>query len=254
MKQLLIRADDIGYSYAVNVGIARTVHEGLVRSVGVMLNMPETERGYAWVADADIAIGQHTNVCLGTPLNDPRAIPSLVGPDGRFKSSREYRAGYKEGIDFVDFDEAVLEIEAQLERFRSLVGRDPDYLEAHAVASDTLFKAIHHVATAHGLREQPLGLDPNVPVMCGSTPTKMVLRSMTPGYDPDAVIRECVTTMADGDTVVFVAHPGYLDRYILEHSSLTTDRTKEVDALIDPELRAWLESQENLRLVDYRDL
>ena len=29
MKQLLIRADDIGYSYAVNVGIARTVHEGL---------------------------------------------------------------------------------------------------------------------------------------------------------------------------------------------------------------------------------
>ena len=41
MKQLLIRADDIGYSYAVNVGIARTVHEGLVRSVGVMPNMPE---------------------------------------------------------------------------------------------------------------------------------------------------------------------------------------------------------------------
>lgn len=31
MKQLLIRADDIGYSYAVNLGIARSINEGLVR-------------------------------------------------------------------------------------------------------------------------------------------------------------------------------------------------------------------------------
>ena len=29
MKQLLIRADDIGYSYAVDLGIARSVNEGL---------------------------------------------------------------------------------------------------------------------------------------------------------------------------------------------------------------------------------
>ena len=45
MKQLLIRADDIGYSYAVNLGIARSINEGLVRSAGLMPNMPEAERG-----------------------------------------------------------------------------------------------------------------------------------------------------------------------------------------------------------------
>ena len=45
MKQLLIRADDIGYSYAVNLGIARAVNEGLVRSAGLMPNMPEAQRG-----------------------------------------------------------------------------------------------------------------------------------------------------------------------------------------------------------------
>ena len=39
MKQLLIRADDIGYSYAVNLGIARSINEGLVRSAGLMPNM-----------------------------------------------------------------------------------------------------------------------------------------------------------------------------------------------------------------------
>lgn len=254
MKQLLIRADDIGYSYAVNVGIARSVHEGLVRSVGVMPNMPESERGYSWVADADIAVGQHTNVCLGTPCADPARIPSLVGPDGQFKSSREYRASFKDGVDFVNFDEAVIEIEAQLERFRTIVGHDPDYFEAHAVASNNLFAAIHHVAKKYAFREQPLSMDPSTPVVCGSTPVKMVLRSMTPAYDPAAVIRETVEQMADGDTAVFVAHPGYLDQFILNTSSLTTDRTKEVDALISPELRAWLEAQPDLKLIDYRDL
>ena len=50
MKQLLIRADDIGYSYAVNLGIARAVNEGLVRSAGLMPNMPEAQRGWDWVS------------------------------------------------------------------------------------------------------------------------------------------------------------------------------------------------------------
>ena len=254
MKQLLIRADDIGYSYAVNLGIARSVHEGLVRSVGVMPNMPETARGYSWVADADIAVGQHTNVCLGTPCSDPAKIPSLVGPDGQFKSSREYRARFKVGVDFVDLDEAIIEVRAQLARFREVVGRDPDYFEGHAVASRKLFEAIELVAKEEGLKYQPMQLDASEPARCGNTSVRMVMRSQTPGYDPAAVIRESVEQMADGETVIFVAHPGYLDHFILTHSSLTEDRTKEVDALIDPELRAWLEAQPDLKLVDYRDL
>lgn len=254
MKQLLIRADDIGYSYAVNVGIARSVHEGLVRSVGVMPNMPEAVRGVSWVADAHIAIGQHTNVCLGHPCADPVRIPSLLGSDGCFKSSREYRARFKEGDDFVDYDEAVIEIEAQLTRFREVVGRDPDYFEGHAVMSENLNRALADVATTHGLRYQPASFDPTAVVTCGNTPVRMVMRSQVPGYDPADAIREAVEEMADGETVVFVCHPGYLDQFILNNSSLTIDRTKEVDALISPELRAWLGAQPDLKLVDYRDL
>ena len=254
MKQLLIRADDIGYSYAVNLGIARSAREGLVRSVGVMPNMPETERGYSWVADLDIAVGQHTNVCLGYPCAEPERVQSLLGSNGQFRSSREYRAAFKEGHDFVDYDEAVIEIEAQLARFLEVAGRDPDYFEAHAVASANLNRAIEDVAAAHGYKNQPASFDPTATVTCGTTPVRMVMRSMQPGYEPAEAIRETVENMADGETVVMVFHPGYLDRFILENSSLTTDRAKEVDALIDPELRAWLRSQPDLKLIDYRDL
>ncbi len=256
MRQLLIRADDIGYSYAVNLGIARAVNEGLVRSAGLMPNMPEAARGWEWVRDAGLAIGQHTNLCLGTPCADPARVPSLLGKDGTFKSSREFRAAFAEGREIVAYDELVIEIEAQLVRFREIVGRDPDYFEAHAVQSANVTRAIHDVARRHGLKEQPVSFDPTKLVRCGQTDVHMALEDMLPPeqYDPGAFVRRTVEAMADGETYVLVFHPGYLDAFILEHSSLTVNRTKEVDALIDPALRTWLESQDELRLISYRDL
>lgn len=254
MKQLLIRADDLGYSYAVNVGIARTVHEGLVRSVGIMPNMPEAARGWSWIRDAGVAVGVHANVCLGHPCADPALVSSLLTPEGVFRSSREYRAAWAEGTDFVRYDDAVAELEAQLACFVEVTGSEPDYFEAHAVESESLNRAVEDVARAHGYRFQAAPFDTGRSVTCGSTPVRMVMRSMVPGYDPASAIREVVEQMADGETVVFVCHPGYLDQAILRSSSLTEDRTKEVDALIDPELRSWLEVQSGIRLVDYRDL
>ena len=246
MKQLLIRADDIGYSYAVNLGIARSINEGLVRSAGLMPNMPEAERGWSLVADVGIAVGQHTNVCLGKPCAD--------NENGEFHSSSTFRDHFKRGEELIDFDEACIEIRAQHDRFVEIVGREPDYFEAHAVMSKNLNRAISAVAQELGLKEQKASFDPAAVVHCGDTDLRMVMRSMEPGYEPKEAIMQTVREMVDGETVVFVCHPGYLDRFILENSSLTTDRTKEVDALIDPELRTWLESQPDLRLIDYRDL
>ena len=256
MKQLLIRADDIGYSYAVNLGIARCVNEGLVRSAGLMPNMPEAARGWERIKDADVAIGQHTNLCLGTPCADPALVPSLLGEDGQLHSSREFRSAFAEGREIVRYDELVVEVEAQLERFRQIVGRDPEYFEAHAIQSANVFRAIHDVAQRHGLKEQPLSFDPTKAVHCGKTDVHMALEDMLPPeqYDPTEFIHRTVEKMADGETYVLVFHPGYLDAFILGNSSLTVNRTKEVDALVDPALRTWLEAQPDLRLVTYRDL
>ena len=109
--------------------------------------------------------------------------------------------------------------------------------------SKNLNRAISAVAQELGLKEQKASFDPAAVVHCGDTDLRMVMRSMEPGYEPKEAIMQTVREMVDGETVVFVCHPGYLDRFILENSSLTTDRTKEVDALTDPELRTWLESQ-----------
>ena len=131
-KRLLIRADDLGYCEAVNLGIARTVKHGIIRSVGLMPNMPTAAAGLDLIAGTDVCIGQHTNVCVGKPVTDPKLIPSITNENGEFRSSREYRSAKE---DFVVLDEVVLEIEAQYERFKQLTGREPEYFEAHAVAS-----------------------------------------------------------------------------------------------------------------------
>ena len=45
MTKVIVRADDLGYSEAVNLGIEKTVKDGIINNVGVMVNMPATQHG-----------------------------------------------------------------------------------------------------------------------------------------------------------------------------------------------------------------
>lgn len=252
MKQLVIRADDLGYCEAVNYGIEKTVREGLIRSVGLMPNMDAAEHGVKLVQDCDIALGQHTNICAGHPLSDPACIPSLVDAEtGDFKASRIYRTATE---DIVVAEEAEVEIRAQLVRFRELVGRDPDYFECHAVLSPNFFKALKQVAEDEGLKFAAFG-PADETFRIGSTDVVVChMASMEPKYDAVANLKREALTLADGATGIYVCHPGYLDNYILTHSSLNINRTLEVDALTDPAVKAWFADQADISLIDYRDL
>lgn len=65
MKRILIRADDLGYSEGVNYGIAKAVCEGIIRSVGVMPNMPAAEHGLNLLKDVPVCYGQHNGATRG---------------------------------------------------------------------------------------------------------------------------------------------------------------------------------------------
>ena len=77
MKEILVRADDLGYSEAVNYGLAKTLREGIIRSVGIMVNMPYTKHGYELIKDLDVCKGLHTNICVGRPLCNPADVKSI---------------------------------------------------------------------------------------------------------------------------------------------------------------------------------
>ena len=89
MKKIIVRADDLGFTEGVNYGIEKACRDGIIRSVGIMTNMPATKHGYDLVKDLPLCFGLHTNICAGKPLSDPKLIPSICDEKGNLKSSKK---------------------------------------------------------------------------------------------------------------------------------------------------------------------
>ena len=251
MKKIIVRADDLGFSEGINYGIEKSCRDGIIRSVGIMTNMPATKHGYDLVKDLPLCFGLHTNICAGRPLCDPRQIPSLCDEDGHFKKSKEYRAAYKEGIDFVDLDEVILEIEAQYDAFVKLTGQKPHYFEGHAVSSDNFFKGLQIVAERHGC--DYLGVGFFGPVCFRNSKLYVCMESMNPDYDPFISLKNAAAKDYPDGYLMFVCHPGYLDQYILDVSSLTLPRPKETAMLCAKQTKDWLQ-ENDIEVITYDDL
>ncbi len=254
MKRLLIRADDLGYSEGVNYGIAKTVIDGLVRSVGVMPNMPTAAHGLELLKGQNVCYGQHTNICVGKPLSDPKLIPSLCQENGEFQPSMAYREAAQRKEDFVVLDEVVLEIEAQYQRFRELTRQEPSYFEGHAVASTNFFKGLEIVAKRHGLPYLAMSMDGS-PVMFRSTSIYAYMPKDFKTYteDPFTAVQDAVENAHEDACDMMVFHPGYIDAFLLKTSSMTIPRVKEAEMLCKSTVRNWL-GQQDIKLVTYDDL
>lgn len=254
MKRLLIRADDLGYSEGVNCGIAKTVKHGLIRSVGVMTNMPTAAHGLDLLKGRELCLGQHTNICTGRPLSDPKKIPSLCQENGEFHTSKEYRMAAEQGKDFVVLDEAILEIEEQYRQFKKLTGEEPGYFEGHAVASANFFKALEIVAERHGLPYLAMATD-GKPVLFRNTKIYSYVPKDFKAYEenPFAALQDAVQNAHEDGCDMMVFHPGYIDAYLLKTSSMTIPRVMETEMLCRSEVKEWICGQE-IRLVTFDDL
>lgn len=238
MKKIIVRADDLGFSESVNYGIEKTVKQGIVKSVGVMINMDATLHGLNLIKDCDVCLGLHTNICVGKPLCDPKLIPSLVDENGYFKSSKVYRSAKE---DFVVLDEVLLEIEAQYLKFVELVGEKPHYFEGHAVKSANFFKGMEMIARKYHCDYLPISFDGSITFR--NTKLYVCMESMNSDYDPYMALQKAAIKEYDG-ICMFVAHPGYLDAYLMAHSSLLGNRVREVEMLCSDSIKKWLIEQD----------
>lgn len=238
MKKMLLRADDLGFSRAVNYGIYDAVKAGLIRSVGVMVNMDAAGHGVELLKNCEnCCFGLHTNFSAGRPVSAPETVPSLTDENGFFYSSSKYRNASEE---FITFEDARREIDAQYKRFLELFGRKPDYFEAHAVKSRVMTAALEEYAEENNL----LYHAPFEALTAGGLTIPMYLGNISnPEYDPARELKNCVASLEDEIPKMYVFHPGYLDQTILQLSSLTINRTKEAALLTDPETKKYLEEQ-----------
>ena len=249
LNQIIIRADDLGYSEGVNYGILKTVRDGIIKNVGFMVNMPASLHGYTLIRDFDLCLGLHINVSAGRPICSPDIIPRLVQANGQFRTSAQYAAAE---TDPVAVDQAILEIYAQYQRFLQIVGRKPDYFDCHAVKSGNLSRAMELVASQYDLFYQPASFD-GTPTTFHQHVIYPWMGSQQSNYNPQSFLQHVISNLHPAGYDLLILHPGYLDDTILTLSSLTWPRVKEVTAACSEQTKELL-TLSRTQLVTYRDL
>lgn len=246
---IIFRADDLGMSEAVNYGILKSVAEGPINNVGLMPNMSTAVHGYDLIKEYGVCLGQHTNICLGRPVSDPESIPSLVGDDGLFCTSREIRS---RTADTIVLEEAEIEVQAQLDRFREITGKNPAYFEGHAVMSNAFFTALKNVAARNGLfYVNPMEPDwsERYHVQCAA----FYHLDEHGLYDIDRYIFGDEGGLAQRSCAMLVFHPGYIDQFLLDHSSYTVIRPMETAFLTSERLRQWIQNK-HVKCITFDDV
>jgi len=244
--KVIFRADDLGFSEAVNLGILKVVQDGPIQNVGLMTNMPSAQHGFELLKLFNIALGQHTNISVGKPLSDPSKIQSLLDEKGEFCNSKVINS---RPIDSILVEEAEIEIEAQLSKFKEICGKNPDYFEGHAVFSKNFFIALKNVAKRHGL----FYCDPFEPQWRQDTQIQVAtFQKPGPGgvYDIHKYLIEDEAKITGSDCALLIFHPGYIDQYLLDYSSYNLVRPMEVSFLTSDVCRQWLKEQ-NIQCVNF---
>ena len=129
MKQLIVNADDFGYTPGVNRAIVEAHHTGMVTSTSLMAN------GAAFQDAIELAqqtpaldVGCHLNLVEGVALSPAGKIPHLVGADGKFFNLVEL--GLRVLAGRVPMDEIEREFAAQIEKILG-AGIQPSHLDTH---------------------------------------------------------------------------------------------------------------------------
>jgi chitin disaccharide deacetylase len=228
MINLIVNADDFGYSKGVNHGIVDSYKYGIVNSTTMMMNMPGTEHAIQLAKEnPSLQVGVHLVLTCGRPLL--KDVPSLVDDNGYFK-----KLSTLNGDETVNLDDLEREWTAQLERFLKS-GLMPTHFDSH-----------HHT---HGIKDfypvvKKLAHKFELSVRKSVLDEFVGIRSYTEEFVHDFYgetatedfFEKLLDRDLDGKTVEVMCHPAYLDHEVMSGSSYNVDRIKELEILTNSKL------------------
>lgn len=271
-KYLIVNADDFGLSPGVSEGIIRAHRDGILTSTTFMVNFPWSAECATMLKDApDLGVGIHLNITTGRPVLPPDQVPSLVVHHGTMaKDYLHLRFRVKP-------EELHREWEAQVALGTKLLGRLPTHLDTHGFTQGYVEFARVMVAVAlkYGVPAVRI-LRPGADVPKPSTyrrwsPLDLVynryLAKSSRILEASVLKHPDRTLLGDLnlsrllqrlDRVLpgvteMVTHPGYIDDTLIANSSLREQRTTELEALTDPEVRRQVEKK-GIQLVSFAHL
>lgn len=150
---LVVTADDLGLSPAVNAAVARAHREGVLTGASLMVTGDAAREAVALARERPgLAVGLHLVLADGRPALPPGELPHLVGADGRLDPDPA-RAGLRWAASAAARRELAREIEAQFARFAA-TGLPLSHVDGHhhLHLHPAAFPVVAELAARHGAR------------------------------------------------------------------------------------------------------
>jgi chitin disaccharide deacetylase len=287
LRNLIVNADDLGWTEGVNRGIAEAHRNGIVTSASLLAN------GAAFASGVEIArttpalgVGVHLNLSDGQPVADRELVTTLLNDRGDFEGRPESLL-VKLARRSVLLEEVEREWDAQIQKVRD-VGIEPTHLDGHRHVQmlPGLFEIALRLAKRHGIAAVRISHEESSLRSALSSGAKqngtLVMKqgvqarglkllardareqaehagiaaadyfcgiAQTGELTREGVLR-LLEILPEGTTEL-MCHPGYVDEDLAKSATrLQASRQAEVKILTNTQIRNLVASQ-GIRLVDY---
>ena len=287
MRNLIVNADDLGWTEGVNRGIAEAHRNGIVTSASLLAN------GAAFASGVELArtmpalgVGVHLNLSEGEPVAPRELVTSLVNERGELEGRPEsllLRLARRSVL----LEEVEREWDAQIQKVRDFEIQ-PTHLDGHRHVQmlPGLFEIALRLAKRHGIAAVRISHEESSLRVALSTGAKqkgsVVMRQGVQARGlkmlaPDAreqaeragiatadyfcgiaqtgeLTREGILRLLEilpEGTTELMCHPGYVDADLAKSGTrLQASRQTELEILTDTGVRNLVASQ-GIRLIDY---
>ncbi len=287
MKNLIINADDLGWTEGVSRGILEAFHHGIVTSTSLLANGAAFAGGVeAALSAPGLGVGVHLNLSDGPPIADRKIVTSLLNDDGNFTGGPESLLLRRARGGLV-LAEVETEWDAQIQKVRD-AGIAPTHLDGHKHVHmlPGLFEIALRLAKRHGVGAIRVSLETSslrTALSSGAKQNarvvmkqgvqarglKLLARDAREQADRAGIstadyfcgiaqtgeltregVEQLVKILPDGTTEL-MCHPGYVDAALRKTPTRLRDsRQSELEILTDTGIRNLVASL-GIRLIDY---
>lgn len=289
MRNLIVNADDLGWTAGVNRGIADAHRNGIVTSTSILANGAAFADGVKAAGELPgLGVGVHLNLSDGRPMAPADQVKSLVNENGAFSGGPESLL-LRLTTSNLEPKEVETEWNAQIERVRA-AGIHPTHLDGHKHVQmlPGLFAIVLRLAKKHGiaavrvsheastLRAALTGGEEDSGVIlkqgvqarglkllardahemaerAGIASTDYFCGIAQTGVLSKRGVLQLLASLPEGTTEL-MCHPGYADADLRKTATrLQQSRQTELEILTDQEIRKKIAAL-GIRLINYEEI
>lgn len=237
MKQLIVNADDFGYTHGVNQGIIDGFRNGIITSTSLMVNRPETKHAARLAKEnPELGIGFHFELIIaGEALREIRKIAYL---------NQAEEIG-KKIMTLAMIKNAKKQFYEQIDLFKKLVGEMPDHIDGHHHVHKfpSLLPTILEFSKKHKIPLRAVGEVNFIDSFSGTDDPK--------DTSPENLIK-ILRNLPDGVSEL-MTHPGYFSGELRKESSMSDIREIELKILTSPGIKKVVK-EEGIELISWESV